>query len=127
EALEDLRLVINSLDVEDGDLRLALAGFHERLGPQLRRLGIDLDWSMEGLPEVSGVTPASALSILRILQEAVTNAIKHGPARRIDIRGGPDGDDRVVIMVGNDLHGPVAQGEGRGMDNMYRRARDLGG
>lgn len=127
EALEDLRLVINSLDVEDGDLRLALAGFRERLGPRLRRLGVVLDWSMEDLPEVGGVTPANALSILRILQEAVTNALKHGPARRIGIRGGPGGDDRVVVAVSNDLHGAAGPGQGRGMDNMYRRARDLGG
>src|SRR5690606_9967443 len=117
----------NSLDVEDGDLRLALAGFRERLGPRLRRLGVTLDWSMEDLPEVGGVTPASALSILRILQEAVTNALKHGSARRIGIRGGPGGDDRAVVSVTNDLHGVPGEGQGRGMDNMYRRARDLGG
>lgn len=127
EALEDLRLVINSLDVEDGDLRLALAGFRERLAPRLRRLGVTLDWSMEELPEVKGVTPASALSILRILQEAVTNALKHGPARRIGIKGMPEGDDRAGLSVTNDLNGLAVAGQGRGLDNMFRRARDLGG
>src|SRR5690606_35273280 len=122
EALEDLRLVINSLDVEDGDVRVALAGFRERLGPPLRRLGVTLDWSMEDLPEVNGGTPANALSILRILQEAVTNGLKHGPARHIGIKGAPDGDDRVIVAVTNDLHGSSpGQGLGRGMDNMYRR------
>ena len=127
EALEDLRLVINSLDVEDGDLRLALAGFRERLEPQLRRLGVALDWSMEDLPEVSGVTPAGALTILRILQEAVTNALKHGPARRIHIRGSADGEDQAVVAVVNDLNGGAGSGSGRGMDNMRRRALDVGG
>jgi len=58
---------------------MALAGLHERLFPQLRRLGVELDCSMEDLPDVSGITPVNALSILRILQEAVTNALKHGP------------------------------------------------
>lgn len=127
EALEDLRLVINSLDVEDGDLRLALAGFRERLEPRLRRLGVALDWSMEDLPEVSGVTPAGALTILRILQEAVTNGLKHGPARRIGIRGLADGEDHAVLVVVNDLHGDSGPGNGRGMENMRRRARALGG
>lgn len=127
EALEDLRLVINSLDVEDGDLRLALAGFRERLEPRLRRLGVALDWSMEDLPEVSGVTPAGALTILRILQEAVTNALKHGPARRIHIRGSADGEDQAVVAVVNDLNGGAGSGSGRGMDNMRRRALDVGG
>lgn len=129
EALEDLRLVINSLDVEDGDLRLALAGFRERLGPRLRRMGVNLEWSMEDLPDVVGVTPANALSVLRILQEAVTNALKHGSARRIGVRGAPGADDRAVLTITNDLNGPAAHGHGagRGLENMYRRARDLGG
>lgn len=126
-ALEDLRLVINSLDLDDGDLRLALAGFHERLAPQLRRIGVALDWSMEDLPEIGGVTPANALSILRILQEAVTNALKHGPARRIEIRGARGPDGAAVVTVWNDAGGPSRRGAGRGLDNMRRRAHGLGG
>src|SRR5690606_12551915 len=126
-ALEDLRLVINSLDLEDGDLRLALAGFRERLVPQLRRLGVALDWSMEDLPEIGGVTPGNALSILRILQEAVTNALKHGPARHILIRGAPNGDGGAVVTVRNDTGAFTLQGAGRGLENMRQRAYRLGG
>lgn len=126
-ALDDLRLVINSLDIDDGDLRMALAGLHERLFPQLRRLGVELDCSMEDLPDVSGITPVNALSILRILQEAVTNAPKHGPARRIEVRGAAV-DGRVVVTVWNDENGAVeANGKGAGLNNMKARARKLGG
>lgn len=127
-ALEDLRLVINSLDLDDGDLRLALAGLRERLAPQLRRIGVALEWSMETLPEVSGVTPANALSILRILQEAVTNALKHGPARRIAIRGATGPDGGAVLTVVNDGDGEgEGPPQGRGLDNMRQRALRLGG
>jgi len=126
-ALDDLRLVINSLDIGDGDLPLALAGFRERLEPQLRRLGIGLDWSMDKLPGIDGVSPGNALSVLRILQEAVTNAIKHGPARSIAITGGAGPEGMVRIEIGNDgSGGPPATG-GHGLDNMRRRARELGG
>lgn len=126
EALNDLRLVINSLDIGDRDLPLALAGFRERLVPQLRRLGVDFSWSMEGLPDVSGVTPGNALSVLRILQEAVTNAIKHGPATRIALLGtrGEDGD--ALIIVDNDGTGAPEEGTGHGLHNMRRRAAQLG-
>lgn len=126
-ALEDLRLVINSLDIGDRDLPLALAGFRERLGPQLRRIGIELEWSMERLPEISGVTPANALSILRILQEAVTNAIKHGPARRIAISATDGSDGSAVIRVENDGRSTRGNGKGHGLANMQRRAVQLGG
>ncbi|MEX0955181.1 MAG: ATP-binding protein [Rhizobiaceae bacterium] len=127
EALNDLRLVINSIDIGDRDLPLALASFRERLEPQLRRLGVDLAWSMEDLPEVSGVTPANALSVLRILQEAVTNALKHGPATRIAIRGAEDGEGAAMIVVENDGRVTAGSGKGHGLANMRRRATLLGG
>lgn len=126
-ALEDLRLVINSLDLGDRDLPLALAGFRERLGPQLRRIGIELAWSMERLPEISSVTPANALSILRILQEAVTNAIKHGPARRIAISASANADGSATIRVENDGRTTLGNGNGHGLASMKRRAAQLGG
>lgn len=126
EALDDLRLVINSLDIGDRDLPLALASFRERLTPRLRRLGVELDWSMEQLPEVSGVTPGTALAVLRILQEGVTNALKHGPARRIAIRG-TAGAEAAIISLENDGASQGEAGKGHGLDNMRRRAEALGG
>ncbi len=48
------------------------------------------------------MTPGNALAILRILQEAITNALKHGPARNITIRGALAPDGMVAITVEND-------------------------
>ena len=127
EALNDLRLVINSLDLGDRELPLALANFRDRLVPQLQRLGVELDWSIAHLPEVSGVTPGNALAILRILQEAVTNAVKHGPARRIAIRGSAAADGAVAITVENDGRAFAEAGSGYGLGNMRRRAERLNG
>jgi signal transduction histidine kinase len=127
EALEDLRLVIHSLDLGDTDLPLALAGFRERLSPRLRRLGVTLTWSMERLPEIQGVTPENALSVLRILQEAVTNALKHGPARAIHIEGSPGTSDTALLSITNDGPSDISSGTGNGLSNMQRRAQKLGG
>jgi signal transduction histidine kinase len=129
DALNDLRLVIYSLDLGDGELPLALANFRERLAPQLQRLGIELEWSTANLPEVSGVTPGNALAILRIVQEAITNAVKHGPARKIVVRGTAAPDDRGMITIENDGTGTFEPGRkiGRGLANMRRRAERLQG
>lgn len=126
-ALEDLRLVIYSLDLGDRDLALALANFRDRLEPQLRQSGVTLDWSIAALPEASGVTPSNALCVLRILQEALTNALKHGPARTVIVRGAPAPGDRIAISVENDGQ-PFEKGAGGfGLGNMQRRADLLGG
>ncbi len=127
EALDDLRLVIHSLDIGDRELPVALADFRARLGRQLRRLDIELEWSIARLPEVSGVTPAHVLNVLRIVQEAVTNAIRHGQAARIAIVGEPEGADGARIVVTNDGAPFASQPGGRGLDNMRRRAAQLGG
>ncbi len=127
EALNDLRLVIYSLDLGDRELPLALANFRERLLPQLQRLGVELDWSIAELPEVSGVTPGNALAVLRILQEAITNALKHGPARKINIRGMASADGMVAITLQNDGRPFVAGNRGHGLANMRRRAAQLRG
>lgn len=126
-ALDDLRLVVNSLDLDDGDLLLALAGLRERLEPQLRRLGFELDWSMENLPPVSGVTPGNALSILRILQEGITNALKHGASRRIAVEGSTSSTGQAVLSIRNGVGDPAVAGKGHGVGNMKRRAETLGG
>jgi signal transduction histidine kinase len=127
QALDDLRLVIYSLDLGDRELPLALANFRERLIPQLRRLGVELDWSTAELPEVSGVTPGNALTILRIMQEAITNALKHGPARRIVIRGAAADGGRAAIIVENDGRPFAVERYGNGLRNMRQRADQLQG
>jgi signal transduction histidine kinase len=127
EALNDLRLVIYSLDLGDRELPLALANLRERLWPQLQRLGVALDWSTAELPEISGVTPGNALAVLRIMQEAITNALKHGPARKITIRAATSNDGRAAVIVENDGRGFVENNGGHGLANMRRRAQQLHG
>ena len=119
--------MIYSLDLGDRELPLALANFRERLIPQLQRIGVELDWSTAELPEVSGVTPGNALTILRILQEAITNALKHGPARKITIRGIAMDDNRAAITVEKDGSRFAAGPGGHGLANMRRRADQLQG
>jgi two-component system sensor histidine kinase UhpB len=64
--------------------------------------------------------------VLRIVQEAITNALKHGPARRIAVRGRAVADGRPEITIDNDGRPFVADSRGRGLDNMRRRAALLG-
>lgn len=127
EALDDLRLVIHSLDIDDRELGVALSGLRERLERQLRRLGIELDWSTANLPEISGVTPTHALNVLRIVQEALTNAVTHGQARRIRVHGSPSTDGRACLCIENDGVPFSPNLGGYGLHNMQRRVGQLGG
>ena len=111
-ALKDLRLVIDSMDDIGGDLMLALGSWRERAMAQLRPHDIALDWravTAQGLPVHPELRPWHVIQIVRLLDEAVTNAVKHANAKRITVRietlTGADGVDRGCITVEDDGRG----------------------
>src|SRR5581483_12521081 len=76
-ALKDLRLVIDSMDDIGSDLMLALGSWRDRAAAQLRPHDIALDWRAvpPGLPVYPELRPWHVIQIIRILDEAVTNAV----------------------------------------------------
>ncbi|MEW6272543.1 MAG: ATP-binding protein [Thermodesulfobacteriota bacterium] len=133
DALEDLRLVIDSLEPVEDDLGATLGMIRQRLEPRLERHGIRFDWQVGDLPALPGFGPERALQTLRVVQEAVTNAVKHAHARTVAIRTGVaayDGREGVYVEVCDDGDGfdlARVDGDGRGLANMQRRAAVLGG
>jgi signal transduction histidine kinase len=141
-ALKDLRLVIDAMDDIGGDLMLALASWRERAVAQLRPHDIALDWRMappRGLPVHPELRPWHVIQIMRLLDEAVTNAAKHARARRITVSietlNGASGEPCGCITVEDDGKGfAVAGGEAaeanqkaaRGLRNMRVRAARCG-
>lgn len=125
EALDDMRLMIDSLEPVDDDLNAVLAMFHDRLAPRLRASGVTLHWDVALLPPLAALTPARVLHLLRILQEAVSNALRHGAARTLWIGAGLHAGE-VHIVVRDDGSGfdPERVYGGRGLKNMRRRAAE---
>ncbi len=128
ECIDDLRLAIDSLEPADGDLAPVLGGLRYRLEPRLKAAGITLDWQVRDLPALSCLTPQNVLHVLRILQEAFTNVLKHARAKHIRVATAVD-SDRVAIEVSDDGRGfdGAPSGHGRGLDNMRQRAKAIGG
>jgi len=134
-ALKDLRLVIDSMDDIGGDLMLALASWRDRAAAQLRPHEIALDWHAvpPGLPVYPSLRPSHVIQIVRILDEAVTNAVKHANARRIGVSietvKAADGE-RGCITISDDGKGFALDGAARpasrGLRNMKNRAARCG-
>ncbi|WP_246174929.1 sensor histidine kinase [Bradyrhizobium paxllaeri] len=141
-ALKDLRLVIDSMDDIGGDLMLALGSWRERAMAQLRPHDIALDWravAPQGLPVHPELRPWHVIQIVRLLDEALTNAVKHANAKRITVRietlAGADGLERGCITVEDDGKGFEITSDGaaagaikaaRGLRNMRSRAARCG-
>ncbi len=131
-ALDDLRLMIDSMEDVNGELLALLAMLRNRLEPRLRSAGIHLQWKVQDIPPFPDLNPEKALHILRILQEAITNVLKHAEAGEIRIgleeRKGSHGQDGILITCDDDGKGfsESRDSTGRGLHNMRRRARFIG-
>jgi signal transduction histidine kinase len=133
QCIEDLRLVIDSLDAGEHNLVAALANLRYRLEPRLAAAGLGLGWDVD--PHAgSRLAPGAVLHVLRVVQEALNNAIKHARATHLGVRAIDEAaTGTLCVEVTDDGIGTlpatrtVASGAGRGLDNMRQRARSLGG
>ncbi|TNF35267.1 MAG: hypothetical protein EP315_06155 [Gammaproteobacteria bacterium] len=126
-ALDDIRLMIDSLDPVDGDVVSVLAMLRSRLEPRLQYSGIRVVWKVEDVPAIPDFGPEKVLQVMHILHEAVTNIIKHARASVITFRTGViesgQGRKNVFIEIGDDGCGLGEDlREGHGLSNMYYRA-----
>jgi signal transduction histidine kinase len=90
-----------------------------------RAAGAHVTW-----PPGPALDPALEAGAHRIVQEALTNALKHAPGAAIDVQVDL-GDDALTIVVANALPGRVgplaASGSGLGLAGMAERVAALGG
>jgi signal transduction histidine kinase len=128
ECIDDLRLAIDSLEPADGELAPVLGGLRYRLEPRQKAAGVTLDWQVCELPPLPCLTPQNVLHVLRILQEAFTNVLKHARAKHIRVATAV-AVGRVCIEVSDDGRGfdRTQSAQGHGLGNMRRRAKLLGG
>lgn len=131
-ALQDMRLIIDALDEIDGDLMLVLATWRERLTTRLYHSGMTLEWhNCPGLPKFIGLRPSHVLNIMRILEEAATNTIKHSKGSRLSIHleTATDEHNRQFgrISISDDgRSASLDNTKGRGINNMNMRAKFIG-
>ena len=130
ECLDELRLTIDVLSPRNADLLAALGALRHRIEPRLRAAGIDLAWEIEDVPAVTGISSRKILQIMRIVLEAMTNALKHAKATRILLESRFDPETETVrVNIADNGRGFGATQEdatGRGMENIRRRAQEIG-
>ena len=139
-ALDDMRLLIDSLDPDVHELPTLLGMIRERVEPSVGRQGVKFDWRVTDVASPEHFGPTEYLQIMRIVQEAITNVLKHARASVITVSTqmseNAHGALGVRVTIRDDGVGfegassePVDQstGPGRGLVNMRRRAEGIGG
>jgi signal transduction histidine kinase len=126
---DELRLIVDASASGTGEFVSLLGNLRFRLQPRLEAIGLRLHWQMDALPDTLALPPAMALQVLRIVQEAIHNAVRHAHASAIHVEAAPSRRrGHVVLTVRDDGHGYDASAirPGRGLSGMQRRADEMG-
>lgn len=122
QLMDDIRGVVNALrDARGLDIATALQALAAPLPRPRLQLDIDNDVRIDDV--------AIAETLLRTVQEALTNAARHGDAATVQVRL-LRGDDGLHLRIQDDARGHRAQAplrEGNGLSGMRERIAALGG
>ena len=127
-SIADLRLIVDSMDSAEDGLAETLRSFEHRVRAQVEAAGIVFNVK-HGLNDGElGPGPRPTLQILRILQEAVTNAMRHSGGTVIMLASGYAVDGSINISIEDNGKGmPLEIRGGRGLASMQTRASGVGG
>lgn len=138
QVIDEMRLMIDSMDSVGESLGVALTAFDRRMSDRVRAAGFTYIWQQDANRQLPALDPRQVLQVFRIMQEAVANALKHSGGGTIAITIGRAGDRRDVTRIEIADDGPEGDKlasdlgddgprRGRGLDNMRHRAAGIGG
>src|SRR4051794_11896158 len=127
EALEEMRRMVGVL--RSGDVSPDLAppptlDQLDRLVDNFRRAGLDVTAETAG--DVAPLPPGLDLTAYRLVQEALTNTLRHARATRAVVHIGY-GEHRLLISVRDNGEGPDGSPPGTGLLGMRERVAVYGG
>ncbi len=127
DGLDELRMLMDSTDMGHY-LPGALATWRNRWDARLAAAGVHLEWRIDDSLDRITLPSEVAMQIMRILQEAATNIVKHSHAQSMTLDASVR-EGQLHIEVTDDGVGlpPEAVRPGaRGLKNMHYRAQEIG-
>jgi signal transduction histidine kinase len=123
---DDLHLVINATThAVSGGLAEPLESLRHRWSERLDAAGIASDWRLVGLDRLQ-LPPGQSLDVLRFVQEALTNVLKHSGATQVHVDVQCAGAT-LEVEIRDDGRGfdPSSHPAGAGLASLASRARRL--
>ena len=131
EALSELRYIFGPVRKDDGDSLGASPGLAniEQLASRAHRAGLPVDVRVEGQP--FQLSPGADMAAYRVVQEALTNVLKHAHGARatVVVRYQPNDVEVEVLDDGSGAegNGSADAGGGHGLIGMRERVALYGG
>lgn len=130
-SLTEMRRLLGVLRTEDQSTELTpQQGIDDvpALVDSIRRAGVEVGLMIEGGDTASAAAPGVQIATFRIIQEALSNAVRHAPGARIAVRLHADAEAiRIRVHNAAPPRTPEGHGTGYGLRGMRERAELLGG
>ncbi|MCE1174823.1 MAG: sensor histidine kinase [Propionibacteriales bacterium] len=124
QALGETRRLVGALARDDEAVQRVPQPSLDDLAPlveQLRLVGLEVELRVDEVP--AALAPALGLSIYRIIQEGLTNVVKHAHATRAEVRVGYRAGEVVVEIRDNGVGETTSDGSGRGLLGIAERVK----
>lgn len=127
DCISDLYLIIDTLSDTDASLFNILVDFRYRFQKRMSTCDLQINWVFE-LDHLPPFKERISLQILRIVQEALNNSIRHADPQSITLSARfMQHNNALEIEIYDDGKGfNPSLVVGRGINNMRKRARDIG-
>ncbi len=137
EVAERINAAVDDLDITIRDIRSAIFELRTPMSAQLRaeireivtdaarQLGFRPSLELQG-PLDSAVSGEIGADLLAVLQEALSNVVRHAGAKSVQV-GVRVGAGTVTLTIADDGKGVTDGGRRSGLDNMAARAERCGG
>jgi len=101
-----------------------------RLQQPLQAWGLQVSWNLTGVPMRCTLQDGHAIHVMRIVQEALTNAARHANADWVEVRASmmqqSDQDHVCIEVIDNGCGWDALPEAGKGLSNMQSRSDIMG-
>lgn len=132
QCLVDLKIMVDVIDGADDSLIDALGRLRYRVQRGLDTLGIKMRWAVDVHGPLQNLHGETAKQILRITQECLSNVMRHSHASEVEVICSYLPANNFMLLEVRDNGRGIPRREagrpgGKGLENMQKRARSLGG
>jgi len=100
DALDQLKLSIDAMNLLPGDITALLANLRYRLEPRFKASDIELQWDVDLLPSLARLDDKAMRQLQFMVFEALSNVLQHAHATqlRIELRSTPQGGAQLRVI-----------------------------
>ncbi len=129
--LLDLKMAVDNMDSDGGNIFDALGSLRYRFAPSLQRAGIRMVWRVDTAGSLLALPQASVTHVMRIVQECLANVLMHSEAKKVRVVCRYELEPpRMLLEVQDDGVGMAREQDGaatgKGLSGMRERAHSLG-